>query len=183
MPVPGLREFLESPYGIVADVKMLDFFRRAGTLTLQVCAVLVILSVFVKNFWCRYMCPYGALLGLASLASPVRITRDPVTCIDCAKCAKACPSRIPVDVLRTVRTPECTGCLTCVSVCPVKDALEMRTLVKRRKLTARQIAVGVVAIFVLITGVARLTGYWSTDLPDSTYFDLVPRADTLSHPR
>ena len=53
---------------------------------------MVVASVFVQNFWCRYLCPYGALLGLTSLLSPLRIRREPAACIDCAKCAKACPS-------------------------------------------------------------------------------------------
>lgn len=183
MPVPSLREFLESPYGLVADVKMLEFFRSAGRLTIEVCAALVILSVLTKNFWCRYLCPYGALMGLASLLSPVRITRDPVSCIDCGKCAKACPSMIPVDVLKTVRTPECNGCLTCVSVCPVKDALEMRTLPRGRRITAVQIAAGVTVIFVLTVTAARVTGHWSGNVPERIFYDLIPNASTLSHPR
>lgn len=183
MPVPALREFLESPYGLVADVKMLDFFRRAGTLTIQICGVLVILSVLVKNFWCRYLCPYGALMGLSSLLSPMRITRDPISCIDCGKCTKACPSLIPVDVLRTVRTPECNGCFSCVAVCPVDGALEMRTLARRRKIPAMHVAVGVLAVFLIVVGVARATGHWRSDVPESIFFDLIPHADELAHPR
>lgn len=120
MSADDVRAFLASPYGLVADVKILDFFRAASRATIITCSILVILSVLTKNVWCRYLCPYGALMGLASLFSPIRITRDPISCIDCGKCAKACPSLIPVDVLRSVRTPECNGCLTCVSVCPVK---------------------------------------------------------------
>ena len=183
MPVPQLRDFLESPYGLVADVKMLDFFREAGRLTIDVCAVLVILSVLTKNFWCRYLCPYGALMGLASLLSPARITRDPISCIDCGKCAKACPSMIPVDVLRTVRTPECNGCLSCVSVCPVKDALEMRTLHRRRRFNAVYIASGVLAIFLMAVTVARVTGHWHSNVTESIFFELIPNVSQLSHPR
>src|ERR1035437_8790231 len=41
-----------------------------------------------QNFWCRYLCPYGALMGLVSLASPLRIRRETSLCIDCGKCAK-----------------------------------------------------------------------------------------------
>lgn len=183
MPVPALRGFLESPYGLVADVKMLDFFRRAGTLTIQLCGVLVLLSVITRNFWCRYLCPYGALMGLASLLSPMRITREPISCIDCGKCAKACPSRIPVDVLRTVRTPECNGCFSCVAVCPVDGALEMRTLARRRKVSARYVAAGVIVVFLVVAGVARATGHWHTDLPAATLYELIPAASALSHPR
>jgi polyferredoxin len=183
MSTADIATFLTSPYGIVADVKMLDFFRHAGRLTLQVCLVLVVLSVVTKNVWCRYLCPYGALMGLASLFSPARITRDPVSCIDCGKCATACPSLIPVDRLMTVRTPECNGCLTCVSVCPVKDALEMRTLVRRRRITAPRIALGVVGVFLLAVAVARFTGHWAGTTPEDRLFTLIPNAAALAHPR
>jgi Na+-translocating ferredoxin:NAD+ oxidoreductase RNF subunit RnfB len=62
-------------------------------------------------------------MGLAALASPLRIRRDPSLCIDCAKCAKACPAALPVDRLITIRAAECTGCLECVAVCPAAGAL------------------------------------------------------------
>ena len=182
MSAADLRAFLSSPYGLVADVKMLDFFRAAGRTTIIVCSVLVILSVLIKNFWCRYLCPYGALMGIASLASPMRITRDPVSCIDCGKCAKACPSLIPVDVLRTVRTPECNGCLTCVSVCPVKDALEMRTSVRRRRVPAAAIAWGVSAMFLVVVGYAKVSGHWNGSVPEELFFELIPNAAAYAHP-
>jgi polyferredoxin len=183
MSVQDLRAFLGSPYGLVADVKMLDFFRDAGRLTIGVCSALVILSVVTKNVWCRYLCPYGALMGLVAMASPTRITRDPVSCIDCGKCTKACPSLIPVDVLRTVRTPECSGCFTCVSVCPVKDALEMRTVVRQRRLPAMTVAAGVAVIFLLIVGYAKTAGHWDGKVPEHVFFELIPNADTFAHPR
>jgi ferredoxin len=106
-----------------------------------------------------------------------------VSCIDCGKCAKACPSLIPVDVLSTVRTAECNGCLTCVSVCPVKDALEMRTLVTRRRLPAGVIAAGVVVIFLLVVGFAKTMGHWDSSVPEHVFFELIPNADSYAHPR
>jgi polyferredoxin len=183
MSAADVRAFLHSPYGLVADVKMLDFFRVAGRTTIAVCSTLVILSLITKNFWCRYLCPYGALMGLVSVLSPARITRDPISCIDCGKCAKACPSSIPVDVLRTVRTAECIGCLTCVSVCPVKDALDMRTRVGDRRVPAGMIAAGVAAIFLLIVGYAKAAGHWNGQVPERVFFELIPHAETFAHPR
>jgi polyferredoxin len=183
MTAADLKAFLVSPYGLVADVKMLDFFRAASRSTLFACSALVILSVLTKNFWCRYLCPYGALMGLASLLSPMRITRDPISCIDCGKCAKACPSLIPVDVLRTVRTPECNGCLTCVSVCPVKDALDMRTLIRRRRVPAGVIAAGVIVTFLATVGFAKATGHWNGRVPEHLFFELIPNAASFAHPR
>jgi polyferredoxin len=125
MSANAIAAFMRSPYGIVADVKMLNFFRFIGQTGLIVLSVLVVASVLVQNFWCRYLCPYGALLGLASLFSPMRIRRNTATCIDCAKCAKACPSSLPVDKLVTIKSAECTGCLECVAVCPAEGALQM----------------------------------------------------------
>jgi polyferredoxin len=183
MSADDLRAFLTSPYGLVADVKMLDFFRRAGRATIGVCSVLVILSVVTKNFWCRYLCPYGALMGLASLVSPTRIVRDPISCIDCGKCATACPSLLPVDTLLTVRTPECNGCLTCVSICPVKDALELRTLGRRRRVPALAVATGVAALFLLVVGWAKVSGTWNGDVPEHVFFELIPNAERFAHPR
>jgi polyferredoxin len=77
MSAPAIAAFMRSDYGLVAGVKMLNFFRFLGETGLIVLGVLVVASVFVKNFWCRYLCPYGALLGFASLLSPIRIRREP----------------------------------------------------------------------------------------------------------
>ncbi len=181
MPVPAIRAFLESPYGLIADVKMLNFFRYLSVTAAVVLGVLALGSIFVRNFWCRYLCPYGALLGLAALASPLRIRRNPEACIDCAKCAKACPSLLPVDRLITIRSAECTGCVECVAVCPAEGALAM-TLPGKRPFSAWALAACIGAIFLGAVALAHATGHWHTDLPERIYFDLIPRAGEFSHP-
>jgi polyferredoxin len=185
MPVPGIRAFLTSPYGLVADVKMLNFFREMGQATAIVLAILLVLSLVVKNVWCRYLCPYGALMGLAAIFGPTRITRDPDACIDCAKCAKACPAGLPVDRLLTVNSAECTACLSCVSVCPAERALDLRIGLARRRAVVPSwaLAAAILLLFLGIVGYARAAGYWHTSLPDSMYFDLIPRASQFAHPR
>ncbi len=181
MSADDLRAFMTSPYGLVADVKMLDFFRRLSVTAAVILAAIVVLSVPIQNFWCRYLCPYGALLGLVSLVSPARIRRDPDTCIDCAKCAKACPSILPVDRLITVKSAECTACLACVSVCPVKDTLDL-SVGRRWRIPGWAVGVGVAALFLIAVGYARWTGHWHTTLPESLLLDLVPRATDFGHP-
>lgn len=168
MSVEAIHAFLASPYGTVADVKMLDFFRRMDATAAVVVAILVAASLLVQNFWCRYLCPYGALHGLVSWLSPVRIRRDPETCIDCAKCARACPSRLPVDVKRSIVSPECTGCMECVAACPVKDTLAM-SATRRRALPAWALAAGIAAVFLGLVGYARLTGNWHTEIDPRVY--------------
>lgn len=181
MPVAAIRAFLQGPYGIIADVKMLNFFRYMSLTAAIVIAALVLLSIFFQNFWCRFLCPYGALVGIVSLASPLRIRREADLCIDCAKCAKACPSLLPVDRLVTVRSAECTGCLECVAVCPAAGALYMAAAARRR-VPAWVMAAGIAAIFLAIVVWAQLSGHWKSNVPSDVYFDLIPRASQFSHP-
>ena len=181
MSAAALRGFMESPYGNIADVKMLYFFRfLSGTAAVTLLA-LVLLSVLIRNFWCRYLCPYGALMGLAALFSPARIRRDPVLCIDCGKCARACPSLLPVDRIGSVRSAECTACLECVAVCPAAGALEF-SMPGRRTLPAWAVAAGIAVIFLAIVGFARIFGHWDTDIPDELYRHLIARAQEFGHP-
>ncbi|HLK31972.1 MAG TPA: 4Fe-4S binding protein, partial [Terriglobales bacterium] len=77
MSAAEIAGFMRSPYGLIADVKMLNFFRFLGETGLIVIGVLVVASVLVQNFWCRYLCPFGALLGLAALPGLLRIRRNP----------------------------------------------------------------------------------------------------------
>jgi polyferredoxin len=181
MSVAGIKAFLEGPYGIVDDVKMLNFFRYLSPVGIAIVGLLAAASIFVRNFWCRYLCPYGALMGLAALASPLRIRRDPDACIDCAKCAKACPSALPVDRLITIRSAECTGCLQCVAECPVAGALYLSAL-RRRRVPAWAMAAGISVLFLSLCGWARLTGHWHTHVPAEVYYELIPHANEFSHP-
>jgi polyferredoxin len=181
MSVPAIRAFLEGPYGVLDDVKMLNFFRFLGLAGGLVLVLLVVASVLVENFWCRYFCPYGALMGLAALASPLCIRRDPALCIDCDKCAKACPSALPVAHLIQIRSPECTGCLACVASCPAAGALAM-TAPGRRRVPAWAMAWMIAGLFLGVCACARWTGHWHTDLPERMYFELIPRAAEFAHP-
>ena len=181
MSVPAIQAFLEGPYSLIDDVRMLNFFRFLGVTAAVVLAILVFASVFVQNVWCRYLCPYGALLGLFSMAGPLRIRRVEALCIDCGKCAKACPSNLPVDRLVTIRSAECTGCLECVAECPAAGALWM-SAPGRKRISPWAFAAGIAILFVGITGYAQWTGHWRTDLPSRIYLELIPQAAEITHP-
>jgi polyferredoxin len=185
MPVPEIRAFLASPYGLVADVKMLNFFRLMGQTSAIVLGTLLLLSVVVKNFWCRYLCPYGAMTGLVALVSPTRIRRDAEACIDCAKCAVVCPAGLPVDTALSIRSAECNACMTCVSVCPAAGALDLTIGLRRRHAAVPPwaLAAAIVILFAGIVFSAQRAGHWRTDLPDEVYRELIPNSATYAHPR
>ena len=70
MDVESLKAFIYSPYNKMADVKMYLFFAEITQFALWTIIILVLLSVVIKNFWCRFLCPYGALLGDCRMAEP-----------------------------------------------------------------------------------------------------------------
>ena len=169
MSVMALRAFIYSPYNRMADVKMLLFFEHLSAFSFWVLVALAVLSIPIKNFWCRYLCPYGALLGFLSLFSPVKITRNPKTCIDCRLCTEACPANIQVHKLNRVVSDECTTCLRCTSVCPEEKTLDLRLPNKKKPISPWVYALTIVLIFVLVTGLARLTGHWKNSLSVEEY--------------
>lgn len=181
MSAAAIEAFLASPYGLVADIKMLHFFMHlSGTAAITLVA-LAILSIFFQNFWCRYLCPYGALAGIAALFSPARMLRNEQKCIDCGRCAQACPALLKVDELSRVRSAECMACLECVTVCPAEGALQM-SLLSRRRIPAWMMAAGLAVLFLAVVGFARWNGTWHSDIPNSTYEQLIPHLSRLSHP-
>lgn len=182
MGLPALDAFINSAYNQVADIKMLQFFQHLDRTGLWIIAVIALLSLPIKNFWCRYLCPYGALLGAGSLISPVKITRNAQRCIDCELCTKACPANIKVHQAKRVHSDECMACLACAQVCPVKDTLDLRTRVPARRVPAPVLAALIAGVFVAITGAAMLARLWQNSISHEEYLRHMPRIESYGHP-
>ena len=178
----ALAVFLSDAYNIAADIKMYYFFVEISRFSLIVIGVLFLLSIFIRNFWCRYLCPYGALLGLIGFLSPNKIKRNTVSCIDCGLCAKACPSFIKVDKVKTVLSDECTSCLSCVDVCPVADTLEVKNIFGENKVSKKVIAFGIILLFVSTTGLGMITGHWQNKVSKEEYLIIHKQLDAIGHP-
>ncbi len=174
MPAPALKGFLASPYWALSDVKMLHFFTAPSLLSLIVVLLLVVGAFFIRQFWCRYLCPYGALLGLLSWQSPCRITRDPAGCTNCGSCDRACPASIQVSHSQRVTSPECTACLSCINNCPEEKVLGMGISGSRKQLSGWAFTLLVLAVFASGVGWGMLSGHWHSSLSDRDYLQLIP---------
>lgn len=183
MSPEALRDFIHGPYNRICDVKMYALFAPPSVTTLTVVSMLGILSLFFKNFWCRYLCPYGALLGLASIPSPTAVRRDSARCTGCGKCTAACPNRIEVHSVTIVRSPECTVCYGCVTACPQTGALRVGLPRSKRAITIILYGLITLAAFVFAAQAFRAFGYWDTDTPNDLYRRLVAEISAIGHPR
>jgi polyferredoxin len=181
MPAPAIRGWLETDYWKTADLKMLAFFRNPSGVTLAVVGTLTVLSLATRNFWCRFLCPYGALLGLLSAGSPLKVRRDETRCVHCHRCTDNCPALLPVETLGRVRSPECLGCLTCVSRCPAPGALDA-TLWRGRVVPPVLYGLLVAGVFGAVLAIAWATGHWRSGVTPAEYLRILPGIASVSHP-
>ena len=81
---------------------------------------IVVANRIIPRFWCRALCPLGALLGVLSRFSLFRIHRSLDKCTNCNKCVESCDGA--AEPQATTKQSECLMCFNCISDCP-HDAL------------------------------------------------------------
>jgi polyferredoxin len=93
---------------------------------LVILAVTLLASLVVERPWCKYACPYGAVLGITNLFRVFKIRRNETDCKVCQVCSRDCPMNIPVHAVKVVRDHQCISCLECTSegICPVPATVE-----------------------------------------------------------
>ncbi len=104
--------------GKIIFQKALSYQFQFGILVMF--AVLVGISIWQRRLWCRYICPLGALLGLAGRNSPYGRVVDKNKCINCLKCERVCS----MDAIRAdgnaTDTSRCQLGFECADICPEK---------------------------------------------------------------
>ncbi len=88
------------------------------SLKMTVLVLTVIGCVFIYRFFCKVMCPLGAIYGLLNKISIYHLEVNKDRCVNCGKCAKIC--KMDVDPVKTPNSAECIRCGECVAACPEK---------------------------------------------------------------
>ncbi len=120
----------------------------------------LIASVFYDRFFCKYLCPMGALYGLVSKLGLYRVRRDESKCIDCGKCDKVCPVDLPVSKGKDVTSAECLACGLCVNACPAEGALAIAGP-KNTKISPLFLTLATLAVFAAVVVVTAVPGWFS----------------------
>ena len=172
MSPEALQGFIQSDYHKIADVRLLNFFLHMSPFALGVVSLLFVLSIALRNPFCRYMCPYGALLGLVAMLSPVRVTRNAERCVSCGVCSQICPTYIDVMHTSSISSPECIACWRCISHCRFNEALSMRA-VQRFAIPGYVFAALVLLLFLGGTALGKLSGNWHSTISLEEYVRLL----------
>lgn len=95
---------------------------------LIVLGIIILSSLFIERPWCKYACPFGALVGLTNFFSIFKIRRNQSSCISCNACTKACPMNIDVAKKTVVIDHQCIRCGICTSddQCPIPQTVELK---------------------------------------------------------
>ena len=172
MSPDALSRFIQSDYHMVADVRLMDFFLHMPHFALCFVLTLLVLSFVLRNPFCRYLCPYGALLGLIAMFSPMRVTRNTERCVSCGVCSHVCPTYIDVMHKSSIASPECIACWRCISHCRFNEALSMR-VVRRFVVPGFVFAAMVVLLFMGGTMIGKLSGHWHSSISLKEYVRLL----------
>ena len=121
-PLPGFCKYicpagtLEGAIGLLsnsANTALLPMLGPLFTWKFAVLVAIVVGSIFMYRFFCRFLCPLGALYGLFNKISLIGIKLDKPKCTDCGMCQAKCKMDI-----RHVGDTECISCGECISSCP-----------------------------------------------------------------
>jgi 4Fe-4S binding protein/4Fe-4S dicluster protein len=83
-----------------------------------VSGTIAVASLVASVPFCRWFCPFAAVLSPFSRVAFARVRREESACTSCGQCSRRCPMAIPVDAMQQVTDARCTSCLTCVESCP-----------------------------------------------------------------
>jgi len=92
---------------------------------------IVFLNRIRPRFWCRVLCPLGALLGVFSSFGLLKLVKYEDKCTQCMKCDKRCQGAASPHPGEAWESSECLACFNCVGVCP-ESALDFKFLLSPR---------------------------------------------------
>lgn len=92
---------------------------------------IVALNFYRARFWCRYLCPLGALLGIAGKNPLVRLETDAANCNNCRLCLVDCQGGARPQSIGDWKPAECFYCFNCQSDCP-SEAIKLTSALSAR---------------------------------------------------
>lgn len=110
-----------SPWDAFAQITDFSYVLSQLTIGFILLLLITIGAFFVERFFCRYLCPLGAIFTIFSKISIFKISKPNDKCGKCSICTNNCSMGLPLYKVNAARGGECINCLKCVDVCPRKN--------------------------------------------------------------
>ncbi|GIW81706.1 MAG: hypothetical protein KatS3mg105_3513 [Gemmatales bacterium] len=180
------------PPAVISREVHLWIFGGAFGLGVYLILLIAAFELFVsRRWWCRYVCPGGALYSLLGRFRLIRVRRDTQKCVRCGDCVKICQFDLRPMLVETTGM-ECTNCGSCIRGCD-SDALSYRfvlplpVIAKPAALpknadAPKQFVVMLLAGIVALAGCSAVYAHHILGLPHYSYKENYPQAPTLEYP-
>ncbi|GJM26629.1 MAG: hypothetical protein DHS20C16_30440 [Phycisphaerae bacterium] len=177
------------PPAVVSRLIHAWIFGTAATAMLLILGIIVAFELFVSpRWWCRSMCPGGALYGILGWARPVRVKLKSDSCTGCRACIPVCEAGInPITESESI---ECDNCGVCLNHCG-DDALVFTIGLpvmfqqKPRKKQAQKNTAGATTLLAFLFALllpATASAHHILGLPHYSYKENYPQRPTLEYP-
>ena len=117
-------QYLYMKFCPVLAIAHIQNITLAGIIVL---GIVILVGFFFERFWCRYLCPYAALMNVIQKIADMsgikryKIFRNIHTSINCFNCLNYCPMNIDIGYNEKISDINCIKCLSCVRQCSKTD--------------------------------------------------------------
>lgn len=109
-------------FGMLISGNLSVAFSGIPTVGFALLLAITVGSLFVGRFFCRYLCPLGAMFTVISGKRLYKIIRRGDSCTNCGLCTRTCSMGIHIPEKDAVVSGECIQCMQCIGICP-KESL------------------------------------------------------------
>lgn len=144
------------PWTAFAQISKFPTSIKKHPLAFLALAFIIFESMFIERFFCRYLCPLGAVLTILSKIKLLKIKVDEGKCGKCKLCANNCPMKIDIEGISAMKSGECIGCLKCFNNCKKNNSELLVFGVEINRIN-----------YILISLVVFISLYWTNTLLNS----------------
>jgi NosR/NirI family nitrous oxide reductase transcriptional regulator len=108
-------------WNVFAQLKRVFNGQLIPSISWLIFGLITVGMLLIERFFCKYLCPLGAILAPFSKVSLTKISKPSADCDPCQCCSATCPMGLDLSTLETVNSGECIRCLECVTTCPRKN--------------------------------------------------------------